>query len=344
MFFKKKHETDQAESNPAWSRHLARLTLFDTFIIICNPISTDAHKAARRIQDLKHLFPNAEHIVLNTVRGGRSANARHLAKYASKFGRRTLLCVAGGDGTMNMILHILLAEDKVGPDAAETVLLPLWGGNANDLAFMLNGTPGKSLKPIFNKGRIVSVRPLECALHRPHRTVTHFAACYASFGASGFAMQELERSIRQRSPMRQPAVTRFGQELVEVSRLLMRAPTFTVTEENHRKVIFERIFLKGSRFAKIAAAPLKLNEPKFHRATAERKSLLTLLFRIAEIAQDRAGRRFGATYDSFTVHDDIWAQFDGETVRVPAGTHVEMRVGEQPFYALSTKLTPYADQ
>ncbi|MGI0135132.1 MAG: diacylglycerol kinase family protein [Candidatus Micrarchaeaceae archaeon] len=318
--------------------------MFDRFIVICNPISTDAHKATRKIQDLKHLYPTAEHIIVNTVRGGRSANGRLLSRYADKLGRRTLLCVAGGDGTMNMILHLLLTDSRLGPNAIETVILQLWGGNANDLAFMLNGAPGKSLKPIFDKGRIIAIRPLACTLHRPYRTIMHLAACYASFGASGFAMQELERSIRQRSPMRQPAVTRFGQELVEVSRLLMRAPTFTVTEADHKKVIFERIFLKGSRFAKIAAAPLKLNEPKFHRATAERKSLFTLLFRIADIARDRAGRRFGGTYDSFTVHDDIWAQFDGETVRVPAGTHVEMRIGEQPFYALSTKLIPYTDQ
>lgn len=344
MFLHKPAAPQSTDNNPGWKRQLSGLRLFDTFIVICNPISTDAHKAARRIQELKQLFPDAEHIVINTARGGRGANGRLLSKYADKFGRRTLLCVAGGDGTMNMVLHILLTDQRLGTAAIETVILPLWGGNANDLAFMLNGPPGKSLKPIFAKGRIVAVRPLACTLHRPHRTIMHFAACYASFGASGFAMQELERSIRQRSPMRQPAVTRFGQELVEVSRLLMRAPTFTVTEENHRKVIFERIFLKGSRFAKIAAAPLKLNEPKFHRATAERKSLLTLLFRIADIVRDRAGRRFGATYDSFTVHDDIWAQFDGETVRVPAGTHVEMRIGEQPFYALSTKLTPYTDQ
>src|SRR5579883_2593848 len=99
--FQKPAQSQPTNSSPAWRRQLATLKLFDTFIVICNPISTDAHKAARRIQELKHLFPDAEHIVLNTARGGRSANGRLLAKYADKFGRRTLLCVAGGDGTMN---------------------------------------------------------------------------------------------------------------------------------------------------------------------------------------------------------------------------------------------------
>lgn len=317
--------------------------MFDVVIVLCNPISTDAHKATRRIQELRQLFPNAEHIVVNTLRGGRNANAHRLEHYGNKLGERTLLCIAGGDGTINMILHILLTDARLGPNARSTVILPLWGGNANDLAYMLNGpAPRGSLKPLFDKGHIITIRPLACTLHAPRGTQVHFAACYASFGASGFAMQELERNIRMRSPMRQPAVTRFGQELVEVSRLLLRAPTFTVSDAQQTKVIFERIFLNGSRFAKIAAAPLRLNEPKFHRATAERKSLLTLLFRIADIIRDRAGRRLGATYDAFTVHDDIWAQFDGETVRVPAETFVEVRVGAQPFYALSTKLRPRA--
>ncbi|HEU4966333.1 MAG TPA: hypothetical protein VFT53_02520, partial [Candidatus Saccharimonadales bacterium] len=83
--FQKPAQPPTTDSNPVWRHQLAALKLFDTFIVICNPISTDAHKAARRIQELKRLFPDAEHIVINTARGGRGANGRLLSKYADKF-------------------------------------------------------------------------------------------------------------------------------------------------------------------------------------------------------------------------------------------------------------------
>lgn len=313
---------------------------FERLIVLRNPVSTDAHRAARRIRDLQQQQPDAELIILDTRRRGREANAALLRQHSNKLGEHSLLCIAGGDGTINMVLDILLREPSLSEAARRTPILPLWGGNANDLAFMLNGPPTRgTFKALFAKGKVVAVHPLLCTLERKGIVKTHLAACYASFGASGFAMQELERTIRSRSPMRQPAVTRFGQELVEVSRLLLRAPTFTVSESNKDKVIFERVFLNGSRFAKIAAVPLKLTDQRFHRTTAEHKSIFTLLFRIAELVRDRAGRRMAATYDHFTIRDRVWAQFDGEVLSIPANTEVTITVAEVPFYALTTRFS-----
>lgn len=312
---------------------------FERLIIIRNPVSTDAHRAARRIRDLQKLCPTSEIIILDTKRGGRPPNLTLLQAYADKLGEQTLLCIAGGDGTVNMFLDILLRDNAL-PDAArKTPVLPLWGGNANDLAYMLNGPPTRwTFRSLFTKGRIIAVRPLVCTMQHDNETTTHFAACYASFGASGFAMQELERMIRSRSPMRQPSVTRFGHELVEVFRLMFRAPTFTVSQGGKKQVIFERIFLNGSRFAKVAATQLRLTEPRFHRNTAERKNLFTVFMRIFDSMRDLRGRRLTATHDQFTIHDTVWAQFDGEVVAIPAETIVTMEIAKQPFYALSTRL------
>jgi diacylglycerol kinase family enzyme len=313
---------------------------FERYIVLCNPVSTDAHKTAQRIREIRQLAPQQEIIIINTVPGGLEANAALLQAYGDRLGEQTLLCIAGGDGTVNMALNILLGDPSFSSEARRTPILPLWAGNANDLACMLNGSPLRtSLKAVLTKGRVVAIHPLVCKLeHADGTEETHRAASYASFGASGFAMQKLERSIRTRSPMRQPAVSRFGLEFVEVSRLLLRAPRFAINEAGKRKVIFERVFLNGSRFAKIAAVPLSLTERRYHRATVGHKSLWTLLFHLAELVRDRAGRRVGATHDEFTVLDTAWAQFDGEPVRIPAGTHVDITLSDRPFYALSTKL------
>jgi diacylglycerol kinase family enzyme len=313
--------------------------LFDRLIVIRNPISTDAHRAARRIHELRELCPSCDVIVLDTKRGGRPPNAQLLKRHQAELGERTLLCIAGGDGTVNMFLDILLYDTSISDTARQTPILPLWGGNANDLAYMLNGSPTHAtLAALFQKGRIVKIYPMMCTLRHQGRTDVHVAACYASFGASGFAMQELERSIRARSPMRQPAVTRFGGELVGVAWSLMRSPTFTVSESNKRKVIFERMYLNGSRFAKVAAVPLRLTDRRFHRTTAEHKNVFTIAARMLDLIRDRAGRRLSATHDSFTVHDAIWAQFDGEVVSIPAEAHISMDMADRPFYALSIRL------
>ena len=312
---------------------------FERIVILQNPVSTDAHKADGIIKLLQRLSKESDFIIINTKAGGYEKNAKEIRNYAHLFSERTLLCIAGGDGTVNLALNFLLRDPALTEDARRTVLLPLWVGNANDLAYMLNGSPSSnSLRRTILQGRTITVNPLICRLNHDGSEKIFIASNYVSFGASGFAMRRLERSIRTKSPMRQFAVSRFGLEFVEVSRLLMRAPRFRIRENGREHIIYERVFLKGSRFAKIAAVPLKLTEQRFHRATVGHKSLITIMFSLAELMRDRAGRRVGATHDNFTVLDRVWAQFDGESHLVNAGTEIDISLSNRPFFALSTKL------
>lgn len=313
---------------------------FNRFIILQNPISTSAHSMPGHIAELRTLQPAADIISLQTLPGGRAANASLLRGHSALLGKQTLLCVAAGDGTVNMVVDALLHEPSLPPAARQTPVLPLWGGNANDLAHMLNGRASRhTFRRVLRNGRVVAIRPLVCTLHSSDGSERAYTAtCYASFGASAFAAQELERTMRGASPMRQPAVSRLGQEIVAVARALVRSPAFTISESGRRKIIYERIFLNGSRFAKVIGVPLRLTDGTFHCATIERKSLRALLLHIAGLARGRDGTRVITTYDTFTVLDDVWAQFDGEAVRVPAGTTVEVSFSPKPFRALSTRL------
>ena len=312
---------------------------FDRYIILRNPISTDAHKALERIQELQALHKDSEIAVVETLPGGREANVQVIKGLAEKLGRRTLLCIAAGDGTVSLIVDILLREPSLSAEVRQTPILPLWCGNANDLAHMLNGRSSRiSLKRLLDQGRIVAVRPLKCTLINGDGERSHLAICYASFGASAYAAQELERVMRKKSPMRQAAVTRIGQELVAVSRALLRAPTFGVDDSGKVKKIFERIFLNGSRFAKVTGIPLRLTDERFHRTTVERKSFSAIIFHIAELIHTGSRVKAAGTHDRFTIHDAVWAQFDGEAVYIKERTDVEVVVLKQPFYALSIRL------
>ena len=80
---------------------------FSRLLVIKNPASTNARGAARYLALLRAAFPDADCMVIETRPGGREANWEHLRTYAGLLGKRTLLCVAGGDGSVNLsLIHI----------------------------------------------------------------------------------------------------------------------------------------------------------------------------------------------------------------------------------------------
>ena len=318
----------------------ALLERFTRYIIVHNPVSADVYKLRDRLNELHEISPESEIIIFDTVRGGANANAPLFQQLASKLDEHTLVCIAGGDGTANMAIDILLRDPELPDNARKAPLLPLWCGNANDLAYMLSGWPTQQpIRKVMRHGGIVAVRPMECTLaYLNGKTESHLAACYASFGASAFATKEMEQTLRTESPIRRFGLSRLGQEFFSAAWALMRAPTFTVSEHGQTRVIFERTHLNGSRFAKVIGVPLRLTDERFHRATIEHKHLLTFILHIVGLIGDRDLAKKTITRDTFTVHDDVWAQFDGEAVRIPAGTEVRIRMAKQRFYAVSTRL------
>lgn len=313
--------------------------VFKRYVVVRNPGSTDAVPARERIRQLRALQPDAGILALETLPGGRNSNGDLLHGLHNSLDESTLLCIAAGDGTVNMVVDLLLHDPKLTPGQRQTPILPLWGGNANDLATMLNGHASRAkLRRLLQRGHVVSIRPIICTLELPGGDKqVYAAACYASFGASAYATEELERTVRK-SPMRRFGGTRFGQEVIAVFRALIEVPTFRATQNGRTKEMFERTYLNGSRFAKVIGAPLKLTDEAFHMAVIEHKHLIAVLLHIFGLADGREGARITMTRDRFTLEDTVWAQFDGEAVHVPEGTTVTVTVGDQPFSALSTRL------
>lgn len=314
-------------------------TVFARYVIIRNPESTEAGRAGARIRELRTVQPHTGVTVIETSPGGPAANRHLLELSRDLLGPNTLLCIAAGDGTVNMVVGLLLREPGLSTEVRRTPILPLWGGNANDLAHMLNGHASRSsMKHLLRDGHVVAIRPIACALRLPDGSERQYAAaCYASFGASAFATEELERTTRK-SPMRRFGGTRFGQEIIAVSRALIESPTFTIRQGGRTREIFERTYLNGSRFAKVIGAPLKLTDEAFHMAMIEHKHFIAVLLHVLGLAEGREGARITMVNDSFTLLDDTWAQFDGEAVRIPKGTRVTVKLGSRPFHALATRL------
>lgn len=310
---------------------------FDHIIFVRNPVSTHQERAERRLAELKLLMPEAELHIVETLPGGRAANRQLLQPYADELGLRTLLCIAAGDGTINLMVDALLRAPEFSETARCTPILPLWGGNGNDLASMLNGSARTSLRTILTNGKIVTIHPLSITQTAPRmKPDVRVAACYASFGASAFTAQMLGKRIRARRRIDLVPGARFVRELATVTWALTRAPLFQMTEAGKSRPVFESIFLNGPRFAKVGLVPLKITEAAFHHTTLEHKRIAAMFREITRLTSRKQTQTVRRTHATFSVRDTAWAQFDGETVRLEPGTMVEIGVADKPFYAVAT--------
>ncbi len=252
-----------------------------------------------------------------------------------------MVCIAAGDGTVSAVLDALLTSKSVSAVAKKVPILPLWGGNANDLAYMINGRSGKlTLKSIFEQGNIVPIYPLNVKFKKDGEIQEKVAACYVSFGASAYAAQQTELPKNKKKKIHVIPGTRMITEMVIVAGSLIRAKAFTIDVNGESKPMFERIFVNGSRIAKVDRLPIKLNEKAFYEATVEHKhprAIISLLSAL-KILRNRTYGEITGEDRSFRLNEDTWSQIDGEVMKLPKGTKVEISLSKTPFYVLSTKL------
>jgi len=314
---------------------------FERFVLIYNPASTNAKRSRKRIAELKELFPSKEILVVETSPEGYEANRKIIVKLGKKIDDKTLVCIAAGDGTVSAVLDSLLADKSIPAKAKKAPVLPLWGGNANDLAYMINGRPHRlSLKEIFEKGAIVPIYPLNVVFKIKGNTQRKIAACYVSFGASAYTTQQVELPKNKSKKIYAVPGTRMAAEMLIVTKSMLKARTFTIKADGRKQTVYERIFVNGSRIAKVDRLPVRLNQKAFYEATLWHKNPKTLISLLSALKIFR-NRTYGEVTEkdrSFKLESDIWSQIDGEVMKLPKGTEVEISLNRSPFYVLTTKL------
>ncbi len=311
---------------------------FDRLLIFANPKSTNTAVVRKRVEEVKAILAGLPLDTIEATGDNWSSSPKLIEKYASQLGPNTLLCIAAGDGTTNYIIESLITSRRLSDEARQTVILPLWGGNANDLAYMLNGPAFRAnLRNIISKGRIVPIHPLECRMKSDGKHITRIAACYASFGATAFAASKLNDEVHRNRIARWP-VGRFLQEFITVLGAFIDAPTFSIKEEDTARVVYERTFANGSRMAKITRLPVQLTDEVFYLNTLENKRLISAIPRLIATGSKRLSAKFLSNFAYFTIQEKSWAQFDGEPLEIPAHTRVQVQMSKRPFYALTLAL------
>lgn len=319
---------------------MADVQPYKRILIIRNPASTNAKKLGSRVKVLQNLFPSAEFTVIETSPRGRAANRELLLKYRQDFGPKTLLCIAAGDGTVNLVIETLILDKSLDDNMRKTVILPLWGGNANDLAHMLNGYASSSkLKRIISNNNVVEVHPLKVSLTINGKFTDRIAACYASFGATAFAAHRINTPRHRKHYLTQRKGLRLIPEIYTVIKAFLEVPTFKLTENGVKKVFYEYALINGSRIAKLERLPLRLTDNSFYVARITRKHPVAALY-ILQILRKRKPGRITSNERRFSLADPTWLQLDGEVVALKANTDVTIQLSKRPFYALSIRLSP----
>lgn len=313
---------------------------FKQIIILHNPNSTNSETASRHIEEIKRIFPDVPCSVIQTASSALKTIER-LRTSKNKLGRETLLCVAGGDGTVNRAVEFLQADPELSESARETIILPLWAGNANDLANMANGSLSRiRLAALFDNATPTPIYPLICTLTDSNGYSRVFrAASYVGFGVTASVARVLNDSSHRTKWRRRLYLRRIVAEAIAVWRAVVDFNGFKIEEDHIKSVLYERSYVNGTRMGRLQPLAADLTERSFLQTTVYKKDKHIFgFYRWLRGNTRLASKNTVISHDRFTTEDSIWMQCDGEPIHLEKDTQVVVKCSDQPLFVLATKL------
>ena len=310
---------------------------FRKCVIVVNPVSSNYDRGQKLIRQLEESFPKSAFEVIEMRKSDYERPSWLITRLNDAVKPNTLLGIAGGDGTVNLIVDTILRSGAVSKAVKKAVILPLWSGNANDLAHMVNGNPPGSVETILHKGEICFVHPLIVSTIHGNKTSAKLAVSYVSLGASAYASVRISSpSHRRRRIYRLPGARNLN-DMASVTRAFIGAATFESNIDGSSRPIYDLAMINGPRIAKVSRIPVKLTDKNFFEILIVRKHPLILSY-FLELVKGISVERHTRTERTLTINDTTWAQIDGEAVQIPGDTDITVRPYEKSFRILSTKL------
>lgn len=310
---------------------------------IANGNATNAARAKKLWRDIVKLIGKEHAQIIDVSKFSIEETEAAIKDIIKKADSRTLLCVGGGDGTVSTTIRTIVSADNLTDEAQKIAVLPLWGGNANDMAVMLNGMPATvNIKRIVLLGRRIPVYPLSVVVSNSAGKREHIAACYASFGATAEVLSLMEESSHKRGQDGPNGhVKRVLLEFRDVMRSASSLKPFKIQSTrgpSDTDKMFDRIFINGSRYAKVLRTPIALNDVAYFELSSKKGgvqfvfTLFRFLFRAGPGHVSRAIR-------VFTLQSQTYMQIDGEVYKLERGTKVEVKIHDTPVWVLTRKLS-----
>lgn len=315
---------------------------FDRALFVVNAKATNARRAKKFWKDVQRYVGSDNCEVIDISKLTYVASRQAVIKALKECTSRSIVCVGGGDGTVSMVVGLLSNESSLSPDSRASGLLPMWGGNANDMAVMLNGLPSTAnIRKILKSSKHVPVYPLQIDISEPGKNVkTHIAGCYASFGATAEALARMELSAHDRTASgSSKKLTRIVHEFKDIKKIYFNMRPIKLEPDSEKTVeLYDRLFVNGSRYAKILRSPIDLHEPRYFVLSSREKKWWYLALRTLRPLAMKAGGKISDKSRSFMLKDQTYMQVDGEVFKLKPNTTVKVSIGETPFIVISTKL------
>ncbi|HEU4913874.1 MAG TPA: diacylglycerol kinase family protein [Candidatus Saccharimonadales bacterium] len=300
------------------------MAAFERAVVLTNPMCTRAKSVRRRVAELAD-SPYGRHLEVIPTKPDREATEEKIRQCLQP---GDVLCVAGGDGTVNTAIR-----------SANVPILPLWGGNGNDLAHMLNGRPVRRPSRLLERAEVVPIRPIRGDISIADENTTEIAGSYAGFGAGALGALRLDDGGHRKKIFYSIAAARMLYEADLLLKSLAEAQPFTVTRDGEKQSVYDITLANGPRIAKVGRLPVQLTEERCFAFETTDKSFMPITQRMGALAIGRPSGSYitDKTYD-FTVHEPVLAHFDAEPQILPPDTHVSLSLAEEPFYAVTTRL------
>ena len=310
----------------------------EQLFIIRNPVSTHAARARRHISAIQKLHPSIDLDVFPTVYDPELPADENVAnnqtfifeaiaqRLKTTKPNKVWLGVASGDGFLNAVADRFL-HDSTPPEVRAVPILPIAGGNGNDVSSMVHGYIGKH-RPAwrFHKAFTSSVHPLEIQLARDNAVVHRKGLGYISIGNMISPAAKAISNDRGHGMLTQKV-----REKILASREVLAATPFRMTENGEKSEIYERIFANGPRMAKYLHWPVALRESRFLDVAIHDARLTRLIPYSARIMLGQVAGREVTAQDSvtFQVNSETMLEVDGEAFAVAADTDVTVRRSSQ---------------
>jgi hypothetical protein len=246
---------------------------------------------------------------------------------------------AGGDGTNGQIVNALLSPEGIERQLHLERFVPLRGGNASDVATMLNGH--NTAAQILELGRELYLHPLEIrSLYTDERS--RFALGYFSVAATAAASYDLDQVKNTANRLTKATGFQLGREAVATWLSVGGFMPIRLQRDGlETEAVTDYLMVRGDRIAKVGRPHAELDKLAFEAIATKDTGYTKAVVNLGKMAR---GNLHGdmRTSTEFTVTSvdgsEIPVQYDGEAEFVPSGSIFSVGISGTPYRTLSTRL------
>ena len=319
-----------------------RLAYIEQVVVVRNEHSTHSQRAEQLIARLRESLPGKRVSVIAVGEDDPADNRRTLLHELHRApAGRSLLVVAGGDGTAHLVAETLLDPDT--PQAYRITPITAWPlGNGNDFFHSTHAaaTAHDPLLALFSPSlRSVRVHPLEWHIRAEKGDRREISLCYGTVGVTASATDILNEPTHR---ARRRAFIGLGSILFDVfegSRTMWFPKQFSVRQGKNTYRAIELQFNNGPRMVMQARYPERLSDTCMFFSKTGRNDPLSVGVTALRMSFGHVPGVHCAKPLSFRLNSDrpIHAQTDGEPFVLPNDVSFTIGPGEASLVVWASK-------